>query len=196
MYDLFKSDKYKFLFVHIPKTGGTSIKAALNPYTEKSQLSFNGEQVTDLNGYRPHKPLTKKIAEKYAIYHKVVCVRNSWSWHSSIYNFTQKRKMKGFFGLTFDQYINQVCSGENRYSKNQFEYFTENGQKLVNQVIRFNHLEKDFQEMCSSCGLGKIELGHFKNAGEYDYREMYTEKTKNMIAIHCKKDIEMFGWKF
>ncbi len=195
MSTLFKSDTHKFLFVHIPKTGGTSVKAALNPYTEKDQLQFDGEKVTDLNGYRPHLPLTPEISSQYRDYYKFVCIRNPWSWHASIWKFAQLRKMKGLV-MPFPDYIADVCNWKNRYSPPQSMYFSANGKILTDGIIRFENITEDFQTVCNHIGLENVTLGHFKNQGSYDYRNMYTKKTYAMIKEHCKEDILAFGWKY
>ena len=67
---------------------------------------------------------------------------------------------------------------------------------LVDYIMRFEHLEKDFKYVCNKLDLPELKLGHYKNSGKYDYKDFYTEKTKKMIEKHCEKDIEYFGWKF
>jgi len=104
------SDKFNFVFVHIPKTGGTSIKKYYIITIIQIKFLFDGEKVTDINGYRPH--ISKKQLDKFKGHFKFSFVRNPWSWHSSIWHFFQRpdRNNKIITGISFEKFNNNVNS--------------------------------------------------------------------------------------
>lgn len=196
------STKYNFVFVHIPKTGGTSIKRALYDYYDAGQLSFDGERVTDLNGYRPHVVMSEELSARYEGYFKFGFVRNPWSWHASIWKFFQRpdRNNKLITGVSFDDYLAEVCSGRTRlpYGRNQADWLYDGDRLLVDFVGRFERLRDDFAYVVDRVGvpLSATELPHFKNAGAYDYRAMYTSQTVDAIGAKHARDIALFGYAF
>lgn len=194
------SDTHKFVFVHIPKTGGTSIKKALLPYYNKGQIEFDEEKVTDLNGYRPHIAMTNKLAFKFASYFKFAIVRNPWSWHASIWRFFQRpdRFNKWITGISFHDYIEDICYRNIRspYYKNQADWFYRDEEFLVDYVGKFENLPRDFNTIINNIGVPVMSLPHYKNSGLYDYRSMYSNPLVDTIAKKHQTDIDLFGYKF
>lgn len=195
---MFRSDKYKFYFCHIQKTGGTSIKKALLPYANPDQLYFDGEKVTDGIGFAPHIPMSEYLSAQFADYFKFAFVRNPWQRHASLFKFLQSRDLPEARGVDFKGYIERVCRNQlHTYSKNQIDYVrTKKGIWLVDFIGRFETLQESFDHVCGKCGLPQIELPHFKDQGPYDYKIMYTNALKRMIADHHKEDIKEFGYVF
>lgn len=189
---MFKSDKHKFYFTHIPKTGGTSIKSALLPFANPGQLTFDGEKVTDGKGFRPHKVLTREQANKYHDYFKFAFVRNPWARYASLYRFLRYRGSKDAAGLDFHQFLHKVVTNRNQYSLTQMHY----GLGLMDYVGTYENLERCFKHICNQIGIPEQPLGHYKNQGDYDYRKMYNFKTKHMVANHCVRIIDEFMYTF
>lgn len=190
------SDEYKFVFVHIPKTGGTSIKRALLEYANPGQLKFEGELVTDLNGYHPHVGMSAEACKKYADYFKFAFVRNPWAWHASIYRFTIHRGLhKTICSMSFKDYIEAIGRNETDYAKNQLDYIMVDGVIAVDFIGRFENLKDDFENVCKNIEI-KTELPHYKNLGALSYREMYSPALADIVAEHCRSDIEYFGYSF
>jgi len=196
------SDEYKFVFVHIPKTGGTSIKKALHMYYNKDQVEFDGEKVTDIDGYRPHVTLTETDIAKFRCYFKFGVVRNPWSWHASIWSFFQRpdRNNKFITGLPFETYVDSVCDKNCKlpYARNQVEWLMLDGVEVVDFIGRYEFLLRDFELIISQVGLrdAAIQLPHFKKAKTYDYELMYSSRMRKLIEKKHRKDIERFSYQF
>ena len=75
----------KFIFIHIPKTGGTSVEAALADYGKLLQGPGNFHSI-----YFKHIPATRlqaMMGDEYENYFKFSIVRNPWDWLVSMYEF-------------------------------------------------------------------------------------------------------------
>src|SRR4051812_8912952 len=119
------SHEKKFIFIHIYKVAGTSIRRLLDKYNDKK---FSDFPVTDnikfwfarhyrpLSGYSLEHVRAKEIQEmispgQFEEYFKFSFVRNPWDWQVSLYHFMLQdkthrqhkliRKMKNF-----DEYLN------------------------------------------------------------------------------------------
>ncbi|MCC5796454.1 MAG: sulfotransferase family 2 domain-containing protein [Methylophaga sp.] len=71
-------NKNKFIFIHVPKAAGTSLKTALN-------LSFRDAGHLPLTYYEHLHP------EEYREFYKFAFVRNPWSRLLSAYNYMSQR---------------------------------------------------------------------------------------------------------
>ena len=96
------SDKKKFIFIHIYKTGGTSIRRCLEKYDSSYNFfHFIKSKFTENSVLRPTlthkhsdaKTIRKTIgAEIYDNYFSFCFVRNPWEWQVSLYNFILRSK--------------------------------------------------------------------------------------------------------
>jgi hypothetical protein len=70
--------------------------------------------------------------------------------------------------------------------------------KLMNdiQFIRFENLQTDFDLLCNTVGIPRVDLPR-KNDGNYrHYTEYYDNTTQELVAQKYAKDIEYFGYTF
>ena len=217
-FDGFLSDKHKFLFVHIPKTGGTSIKRALIDYANNNLMKFDGEVVTDIcRRYKPHGILHKDAVTLYKDYFKFTFVRNPWARHASLYKWIKKRKANPLISkFTFSEYVKSITGGEllkikhyttksqlsfiHKKKKKKIEsYYSKGGEDkvLVDKVFKYENILEDFETIKNILKLDSdLTLPHYKDAGKYDYREMYNSETIELIKNHCRRDIETFEYEF
>lgn len=91
---------------------------------------------------------------------------------------------KVFFRSTVD-YINQI------------DLITDpNNNLYVDYVLRFESLNKDFNEMFSKLNLETPNLPQNNTSNHKHYREYYDDETKNFVDQLFKKDIEYFNYEF
>ena len=179
------SKEHKFCFVHIPRTGGASIRWALYPH---SDLAITGKRPT------MHKPLRKG---EYTDYFKFTIVRNPWERYVSLWKFLRGRNDKeGLRHVTFDDFMHQHLMPKRFrykfYPHNQMFY----GVDLVDYVGRFEKLEKSFVHICKQIGIPAPTLQHRHYEGEYFYDKYYTDETRDFVAEYCKEEIERFNYEF
>jgi hypothetical protein len=185
------SHKHKFIFVHIPKTGGTSVDSIL------SKISRNWNSKHHLiEKYR-------KLADKkhgFENYFKFTIVRNPWDRLLS--NYFYRKKGNRVQDLSFKKWITNSQDGnysfENCLSRHtQLDWISdENEEVVVDFIGRFENLQEDFDIICDKIGIPQQQLPHKKKGKHKSYIEYYNDKMKQIVAEKYAKDIEHFGYKF
>jgi chondroitin 4-sulfotransferase 11 len=184
------SDKHKFIFIHITKTGGTSI-----------QKLFQGK----LKTHKFAKNYKKLIGdEKWNNYFKFAFVRNPWDKMVSQYFFIQK-KHKGNYELTFREFIlgfESFSQGNGEDISVEFNpvqlpwILDDDGNCLVDFIGKFENFQKDFDLVCDKIGVAQRQLPHKNKSKHKNYTEYYDEETRAIVAKQFAKDIEYFDYKF
>ena len=109
----FKNENINLLFIHIPKTGGTSLE---NYFSQKYNIPLNNES---LNGFLNNDNEMNKIKEKYGI-------------TSSMQHFTYKNifDMKNILNIDFENNLQIISIVRNPYTKIISDLFTN---RLINK---------------------------------------------------------------
>lgn len=215
------SYRHNFLFVHIAKTGGTSIRAALRryrwgwPYTVPLALCSLMSQMT-----RPKHVLgikfprhAKAIAaremlpgEFYDALFKFTVVRNPWDLQVSSFHHLKREHPERVAGLArFEDFLAAKFDPERPYDylldisqERQSDYLVDlRGQLIVDFVARYENLHDDFTEICRRIGIPRPELPHHRKAeSRKRYQDYYTDASAGLVAHHYAADIERFGYEF
>ena len=179
-----------YIFIHINKTGGTSIEKALNlPLQHRSAL--------DKKNYLGEEIWSKKFSFAF--------VRNPWDKVVSHFTYrlnTNQIKMDSE-QIEFKKWVRLSYLEKNKkYYDNpkmfmpQMDWISdENGKVLVNFIGRFENIESDFNEVCSKLNI-TASLPHLKKSNRVDYKEYYNIETAEIIGELFKKDIEYFNYRF
>jgi hypothetical protein len=202
------SHKHRFIFVHIYKTAGTSLRTALEPYCEDRWrwrlgrlIERTGLHLIDL----PHKHLTAAAVrdllspEVYDRYFKFAFVRNPWDWQVSLYHYTLRSTDHKQHAMTkafrdFDEYIRWRVAEELRL---QQAFVTDAaGDLIVDYVGHLETLDDDLDRICERVGIPPISLPHANRSAHKDYRSYYTDETRELVAQAYRPDIERFGYTF
>ena len=201
----------KFLFVHVYKTAGMSLRAALIPYL----LTPFQRSVNKVGGALGRKeffncsPLPKHASARECIdhfgekeflsYESFAVVRNPWDWQVSLYNYMMKNSshrqhdlISSFKG--FDGYVRWRCGEEVKLQRDLVcEPGTEN--VLVKRLMRFETLEADYGKFCLEMKIS-CDLPHLNKSSERPWRENYTDETAGLVAAAFQADIDLFGYSF
>ena len=165
-------------FVHIPKTGGTSITKW---FTDNLGMKLP-------NGIQVHAS-SSNSANTFTV------VRNPWDRVVSMYFFMQTHN-KFFMMLrpTFEEFVKNPDKYPAPFmspTKSEKSYVP-NG---VQYLLRFENLENDFKVIQDLTGC-HAPLPVTRTTKHDDYRTYYTDETRDIIAERFKDDISDFNYTF
>jgi len=209
------SYSHNFLFVHVPKTAGTSIVRCLRPYAHDSSgflvnrmLEQFGIHVNLMPGphqwrrFRPHhsaatirRHLPRRVYDQMF---KFAFVRNPWDWFVSYYHFhlqcPQHHRHEHVRRLgSFAEFVRWQAA---RQRRSQVEFVTDRrGRLLVDFLGRYETLRDDFQTVCRQVGLD-CELPWHNRSERCNYRSYYDDDTAELVANLCRADVDAFGYTF
>lgn len=177
-------------FVHINKTGGTSIEQALGlPFQHRTAL-----EILNAIGKR-----------RWSSRFSFAFVRNPWDKVASHYHYRVKTNQTGLRErrVPFTEWV-RLAYGEHatpyydqpKMFMPQLDWICDQrGRVMVDYVGRFEDLERDFEWICRKIGR-KASLPHLKSSSQGRYADLYDSETKQIVAQWFAKDIEAFGYRF
>lgn len=207
-----------FVFVHIPKTGRTSIVKALtlamaHPPLD-SDKGYTHATAIDLRDKKVGKVFWKK-AVSFAV------VRNPWAHRVSCWMELNKKeelaqKMRDLFTdfegwlhwiqKTSPDFLSSTLDIPVSYKRYaclpQTDYLTDpEGALIVNYILRFEDLEAGFNTLCQATGIPHTPLPRL-NVSRHtrrlrntpDFKDWYTPKTWKMISEIYQQDVKRFGY--
>jgi hypothetical protein len=178
----------KLIFVHIARTGGSSIETALvgkdwwliEPQTKhisaKNARTIYGEDV-------------------WNTYTKFSIVRNPWDRIASMWATKWWHQASDLDeGCSFEEFIRKIKPHPHEIYDTLFYYEILN--EKIDFILRFESLQDDFSRMLSSIGVGDIQLPHIEESKRQYYTTIYSEIEKQLIADLFDIDILRFGYSY
>jgi len=206
-----------YIFVHIPKTGGTSMALALEgramkddiligdtPKAQKRRKRLAGaasagrlwkhSTLADIDGLVP----SAQIASAFTF----TLVRNPWDRMVSYYHWLREQgfdhpavalaKSRDFSGFLNDP---QTVSAF-RASPYGSYMRAADGQEYCRAYIRLEHLEEDSAPLWAHLGFRlELEVAN-RSSRPRDFRASYSDRDAETLATICREDIARFGYGF
>jgi hypothetical protein len=204
------SRSHRFIFVHIFKTAGTSIRSVLDPYVRSPALQLwdrfrarLGSPVSEpYPQLSPHaRALEIRDAvppDVFASFFKFAFVRNPWDWQVSWYHYIlQNRDHHEHTAVTrLGNFADFLRWRIDHPVWNQKDFVTdEAGEEIVDFVGRFESIRSDFAHVCAATDI-QPRLPHLNRSRHEDYRSYYSDRAYGMLEEYSKADIEYFGYRF
>ncbi len=213
------SVKYNFLFVHIAKTGGTSVRAALAPLRWRDPMyipQFIASRLSHATGHRIASKLPRHariIAAKemlpqelFESLFKFAFVRNPWDLQVSSWHHLRRERPQLIEHIPdFGSFIRWKLDPERSYQyhidtsiERQTDYLKDlDGTILVDFIGKYENLQEDYEEACRRIGIKPPVLPHKRQAKDRkDYRSYYSDDLAELVAKYFKADIETFAYTF
>lgn len=194
--------KYKCIFIHIPRTAGTSMELTIDDRNwvdniEEKHLIASAAKYT----YRDY----------WDDYFKFTIVRNPWDRMVSMTKFPEH------YGCQMEKKLINVNHYLSKYKKIEIDHRATKPPKTfrpktylpgavylnildvpINYVARFETLQSDWEYIQDEIKCN-VELKYFtrnKRKHRKHYSHYYTEYTKQQVQDKYAKDIEHFNYKF
>lgn len=194
----------RFLFVHIPKTGGNSIQSVLRDYSEDQLVALRGEQDgIERFGLRNPKYKIKKhstLAEyraalgemEFGSLFKFTCIRNPWDRMVSYY-FTPTQNTSAWDRKKFRKAIVKLLPVADylRLDKGGGDPFAN-----VNYIMRFENLADDFRAVCAALDISPAPLPRYNRSHREHYSKYYDDELRELVGARFAAEIERFGYTF
>lgn len=204
------SSKYNFLFVHVPKTGGTSIVRSLSRC--RSNRLFRNPKHQPPYQHRSVQHLSTLFdPDVFDSLFKFAFVRNPWSYVASFYLYTKRHRRLLDRDISFADWLTMDPSVprstfQNKYCSHtvpithtpQLSFLKLDGKIVMDYIGRFENLLDDFQTVVEKLSINEVRPLQQLNVAptSYDYREMYDNRTHDHVALYFAEDINYFNYKF
>lgn len=205
-------DRGRIVFVHLVRTGGTSIDRSLRDRFAGSALRledyegfpayFNAVPEERRFGIRrpAHAPaaIIRDFlgAETWERAESLAVVRNPWDLSFSVYSFIRNNRYhphhQDMQSLSFEEFVDSFSTAGKHC---QFDMVSDQGKPLVRHVIHFDRLKEDYATLANRLGFDG-GLDHLNQFTHRDFREVYTPRTKALVAERFARDIDRFGFTF
>ena len=203
-------------FVHIPRTGGTSLTKI---FGKKSKCDLE-----NLGGYYKKDKLTYILAhctiknlidlnlirqENLKNFYTFTCVRNIFDRLVSIY--FQYGGSDRF--SSFDKFINEISIYLEKWKTRdiyettlstaidnlfipQKEFICINNEVVVNEIFRFEQYENMINKVSIILNRPAKDMRRLNKTNHKDYRHYYSLENKTKVEQMYKEDIDFFGFVF
>lgn len=207
------SKEKSFLFIHIPKTAGTSIRSVLAPYSGKRGVfNYIGRKLEDYptlcfrtglsikrtyDAHTTYSHLEKLLPkEELQKLYKFCITRNPYDRVYSFYLHILAHSEHPWFNQinsygSFDVMLQNLKEVR---EPSQKSYVTDSqGNICVDFIGKFENLTDDFNAVCKRLNI-PYELPKKNTRKHKDYREAYTGDNWKYVAEYYAEDFEAFGY--
>lgn len=206
-----------YVFVHIPKTGGTALTLALEGRAAKNDIIIGDTpkarqrrkrlaDLTPAGRLWKHSTLADidgvLSAEDLQQMFCFTLVRNPWDRLVSYYHWLQEQDFdhsavqlaKALPFATFVRNPETVRAFRNAPAKH---YMSDaRGVECCAAYVRIEHLKQDLRPLEQHLGFD-LRVGHAnKSTRAQDYREYYDDALAEFVGALCAEDIARFGYSF
>jgi hypothetical protein len=206
------SDSRRVLFVHVPKSGGSTLDALFDNQIEDARK---------VEGLARHSPLSRLLRAEPELedYWSFGFVRNPWermvSWWSMVAAVFERaesgveqarRKIEthprawlpeGEFRDDFDRFVLEGTEKVPKVGRPQIVTLSRRDGTAADFIGRTEHFDRDFNVVREKLGLQPITQAPRRNVSSHGhYSDYYNDKTRRKVSEVFARDIEAFGYTF
>lgn len=189
-------DEHHCIFVHITKTAGTAVAKSLFGYLPYHYTAIDYRVIYGKRDFDD--------------YYKFGFVRNPWDRLFSAWRYLRaggwndedaawyKEHLAGYetFAEFVRGWVNEQNIGAHKHFWPQHRFVCDtHHQLMIDDVFYFETLDADFASACERLDIDAHLEPHNTNPGD-DYRDVYDEEMRRIVADVYRLDIELFGYRF
>ena len=175
---------YKCIFVHQRKCAGSSIINTFGLRPDDANWHFMNDGA-----------LSPEYATAPSGYFRFSVIRNPWDRFISGWKYLPATRQR-----SLHEVLTNLPGERHDYrplTRPQHAIlYNQNGQLIVDHLIRFESLQEDFNRVCDQIGMLKRLLPHHNQGNRKHYAEYFDEDSRQIFQHHFAKDIELFGYDF
>ena len=195
------NEEHRAIFVHIPKTAGTSVLSALGV-----------PPVFDTHA--PSRAYASAYPDVFAGAYKFAFVRNPWDRFASAFHFMKHgtewpmqqawaRRHIGDQG--FDEFTLRLRNplfrasilAERFFWPQTFWLIGQRGAMGVDQIFRFETVDAASRELCARFGItAPDETPHLRKVDKPDFRTLYSPEMIDIVGNIYRRDIDTLNYIF
>jgi hypothetical protein len=195
-----KFNKYSLFFIHIPRTGGTTLEKILG---FRNHYSWKRPDYQNIFGYDKK----KKIMLQHATYQQIIkneynpqnykiitIIRNPYYRVMSLYKYVARKESLDKFLNKIEKYLQY-----DYFYQPQYKYLiNEKGEINIDEIVRFENYEEDLKKIKEKYNLDiNISFDTNKQLNKKKAIDsVLTEEQKLIIQRIYKKDFELFGYPY
>lgn len=215
----------KIIYIHITKTAGSSIEAALGlnvnyveDYYNRQYLTHHfrhgGSKLEEVQHYTLQQYISKGLISDNLANEcfKFAFVRNPYDRCLSEWLYQMKmNKEKGWFAYrttvllknSFDAFVKHLYDlykkgklNNRAHDRCQHLYIYNDGKQVVDYVGRFENIDEDWRIIREKIGLN-CDLPHYNNGKKKaHYSQYYSESNRKLVEEIYSDDLKLFGYQF
>lgn len=188
--------EHKFLFLHLPKTGGTSINKFLNDKFKNNERDFGHPYLSD-------------YGNNLSDYFKFTIVRNpydrlvsaffymkEYSKYPADIKFRERWKLKDD---TFESFVIEklpIIVGNKNTRPRHFKPQVQFGTAGLDYIGSFTTMQDDMNIICDKIGVEKQDLPHINSSNHKNYSEYYNKELLDIVKTLYFNDFNNYDHLF
>ena len=177
-------DEYKCIFIHLEKTGGTSIE---------SLFANNGCRLVIEDRHLRARQVAERRPDKWRDYFTFTIVRNPWE---KIYSWWWNDHEHGKVKMSFKEHV-KFLSGlkGNHISTNQVDFIR--ARPPIDHIGRFENLREEMNMLIDRFDLNDTTIPHERKIPNKPHcSAYYDDELVELVGKMFEKDIKRFGYEF
>lgn len=207
------SSKKNFVFVHIPKTAGSSVTYCLRHefdrenrvqrFVNSISKRISDRKIYEITRFQPlpnHATAAEYLAcfgDRYWSMKSFSFVRNPYDLMVSLFFFVQQTPQHHDYekvqGLSFRDYVLQTFHPDRPESRQARFLVDDEGRCLVQKIGRVETVSESFAEITRHLGIN-AELPHLNKSKRGSYLQHYDDETIDLVARVFRTDFELLGY--